>query len=120
MNRGKHKTLQRIEIIYLPLALLLIYVSMIKSFGNKVTESIWSGIRVKSLPLPAQEIGRRKLRILNNAVDLNDLRIPPANRLEKLAGNYRYFYSIRINDHWRIIFKWNAGNASEVEITDYH
>ncbi len=93
---------------------------MIKSFGNKETERIWAGERVKKLPIPVQEIGRRKLRILNNAVDLNDLRIPPANRLEKLAGNLRNFYSIRINDQWRMIFKWNAGNASEVGTIDYH
>lgn len=105
---------------YIPLALLLINVCMIKSFGNKETERIWAGERVKKLPMPVQEIGRRKLRILNNAVDLNDLRIPPANRLEKLAGNLKNFYSIRINDQWRIIFKWNAGNVSEVEIIDYH
>ena len=93
---------------------------MIKSFGNKETERIWAGVRMKNLPMPVQEIGRRKLRMLNNAIDLNDLKIPPANRLEKLAGNLKNFYSIRINDQWRIIFKWNAGNASEVEIIDYH
>ena len=62
----------------------------------------------------------RKLRMIHNAIDLADLRIPPANRLEKLSGDLRSFYSIRINDQWRIIFKWNAGNASEVEIIDYH
>lgn len=67
-----------------------------------------------------QEAGRRKLRMLNNAVDMSDLRIPPANRLEKLSGNLKGFYSIRINDQWRIIFKWNAGNAFEVDIIDYH
>lgn len=58
--------------------------------------------------------------MLNNSINLSDLRIPPANRLEKLAGRLKDFYSIRINDQWRIIFKWNAGNASEVEIIDYH
>jgi proteic killer suppression protein len=58
--------------------------------------------------------------MLNNSVDLGDLRIPPANRLEKLAGHLKSFYSIRINDQWRIIFKWNSGNAFEVEIIDYH
>ena len=93
---------------------------MIKSFGNKESERVWVGERVKKLPMTVQEIGRRKLRILNNAVDLNDLRIPPANKLEKLAGNLKGFYSIRINDQWRIIFKWNIGNAFEVEIIDYH
>jgi Plasmid maintenance system killer protein len=58
--------------------------------------------------------------MLNNSIDLADLRIPPSNRLEKLSGNLKDFYSIRINDQWRIIFKWNSGNAFEVEITNYH
>jgi proteic killer suppression protein len=93
---------------------------MIVSFGSKDTEQIWQGTRVKKLPSGVQEVGRRKLRMLNNAVDLADLRIPPANRLEKLKGRQKAFYSIRINDQWRIIFKWNAGNASDVEIVDYH
>lgn len=93
---------------------------MIISFGNKETEDIWIGIRVKKWPIQIQEIGRRKLRMINNAVDLNDLKIPPANRLEKLSGNLKLYFSIRLNDQWRIIFKWSAGNASEVEIIDYH
>ncbi len=93
---------------------------MIISFGNSDTEQVSLGNRVKKLPLEIQNIGRRKLRMLNNAVDIADLRIPPANRLEKLAGKLKDFYSIRINDQWRIIFKWNAGNACEVEIVDYH
>lgn len=93
---------------------------MIVSFGNTDTEKIWTGQRVKKLPIEIQNIGRRKLRMLNNSFNLTDLRIPPANRLEKLTGKLREFYSIRINDQWRIIFKWNAGNAAEVEIIDYH
>jgi toxin HigB-1 len=93
---------------------------MIVSFGSKDTEYIWQGTRIKKLPPSVQEIGRRKLRMLNNAMDLIDLRIPPANRLEKLGGRLKTFYSIRINDQWRIIFKWKAGNASHVEIVDYH
>jgi toxin HigB-1 len=93
---------------------------MIVSFGSKDTESIWLGTRVKKLPPTIQEIGRRKLRMLNSAMDLADLRIPPANKLEKLSGRRKAFYSIRINDQWRIIFKWSAGNASDVEIMDYH
>ena len=93
---------------------------MIVSFGSKITESVWQGQRVSKLPLIVQEVGRRKLRMLNNAVDLADLRVPPANRLEKLSGNLKNYYSIRINDQWRVIFKWTAGNASEVEILDYH
>ena len=93
---------------------------MIVSFGSKETESIWNGTRVRKMPLDIQNTGRRKLRMLNNSQDLNDLRIPPSNRLEKLTGNLKAFYSIRINKQWRIIFKWSKGNASEVEIIDYH
>jgi len=93
---------------------------MLISFGDKDTKKIWEGERVKGLPTEIQEIGRRKLRILNNAQDLNDLQIPPSNRLEKLKGNLKDFYSIRINNQWRIIFKWNNGNAKQVAIIDYH
>ena len=93
---------------------------MIISFGNAETEKVWSGERVKKLPAEIQQIGRRKLRMLNNSMDLADLKIPPSNRLEKLSGKLMVFYSIRINDKWRIIFQWNSGNASEVEIIDYH
>ena len=93
---------------------------MIISFGNSETEKVWSGERVKVLSKEIQEIGRRKLRMLNNSVDLADLRIPPSNRLEKLSGKLKEFYSMRINNQWRIVFKWNAGNASNVEIIDYH
>ena len=93
---------------------------MIISFGNSETEQVWLGNRLKKLPIKIQNTGRRKLRMLNNSVDIADLRIPAANRLEKLKGKLKDFYSIRINDQWRIIFKWNAGSASEVEIIDYH
>ena len=93
---------------------------MIISFGNPDSEKVWNGIRVKKLPLEIQNIGRRKLRMLNNSINLADLRIPPSNRLEKLSGKLKDFYSIRINDQWRIIFKWNSGNAFDVEIIDYH
>ena len=93
---------------------------MIISFGSKKTESIWNGERVKKLPLEVQKIGRRKLRMLNNAQNITDLRVPPSNRLEKLKGDLKRFYSIRINDQWRIIFQWNKGQALEVEIMDYH
>lgn len=93
---------------------------MLISFGNKHTAKIWQGEKTKRLPKELQEIARRKLRMLNNSQNLTDLRVPPANRLEKLKGNYKNYYSIRINDQWRIIFKWNNGNASEVEIIDYH
>jgi proteic killer suppression protein len=93
---------------------------MIISFGNKDTKKIWEGERIKGLSTELQETSRRKLRILNNSQDINDLMIPPSNRLEKLKGNLKEFYSIRINNQWRIIFKWNNGNATEVEIIDYH
>jgi toxin HigB-1 len=93
---------------------------MIISFGSKETEKIWNGERVKNLPIEIQEVGRRKLRMLNNSQNLMDLRIPPSNKLEKLEGKFKGLYSIRINDQWRIIFKWEKGNAEEVEIIDYH
>lgn len=93
---------------------------MIKEFGDKETEKIWNGIRSKKLPSEIQNMARRKLRILNNAVDINDLRIPPANRLEKLKGDLSEFHSIRINNQWRIIFKWLNNDAYEVKILDYH
>ena len=93
---------------------------MIISFGSSETEKVWKGERVKKWPTEIQNIGRRKLRMLNNSTDLADLRIPQANRLEKLSGNLKEFYSIRINNQWRIMFKWNAGNAFLVEIIDYH
>ena len=93
---------------------------MIKSFGSKESEKIWMGEAVKKIPLNIQQSGRRKFRMINNSIDLADLRIPPANRLEKLSGNFKGFYSIRINKQWRIIFKWQSGNAFEVEIIDYH
>ncbi|MFA7445707.1 MAG: type II toxin-antitoxin system RelE/ParE family toxin [Flavobacteriaceae bacterium] len=93
---------------------------MIISFGNKETEKIWNGEVSKKLPGEIQEVARRKLRMLNNSVDVSDLRIPPSNHLEKLKGNLKDFYSIRINNQWRIVFKWENSNALEVEIIDYH
>jgi proteic killer suppression protein len=91
---------------------------MIISFGSKDTWEIWKGERVKIIPPEIQQVGRRKLRMLNNAQNWSDLRIPPSNRLEKLQGSD--FYSIRINDQWRIIFQWVNNNAYEVQIIDYH
>ena len=93
---------------------------MLRSFGSKETEKVWNGIRSSKLPPEMQNIARRKLRMINNSFDLKDLRIPPSNRLEKLSGNRKDFYSIRINDQWRIIFIWEEGHAFEVEIVDYH
>ena len=91
---------------------------MIVSFGSKDSEKIWNGDRVKKIPIEIQQTGRRKLRMINNSQNLSDLRIPPSNRLEKLQGSD--FYSIRINDQWRIVFRWIENNAHDVEIVDYH
>jgi proteic killer suppression protein len=93
---------------------------MLRSFGSKETEKIWNGERSSKIPPEVQKVGRRKLRMTNNSFDLNDLRIPPSNRLEKLCGNLKEHHSIRINDQWRIIFKWQVGHAYEVKIIDYH
>ncbi len=93
---------------------------MIKSFKDLQTEMIWKGIRSKKLPSDIQETARRKLRMINNAHILPDLRVPPANRLESLKGDREEQYSIRINDQWRICFRWSDGDATGVEITDYH
>ena len=93
---------------------------MIVSFGSKDSEKIWNGTVVKKPSIEIQQIARRKLRMLNNSQNLNDLRIPPSNRLEKLSGDFKKFYSIRINNQWRIIFMWENGNANEVQIVDYH
>ena len=114
-----------IQIVYLKKKVVTFDVSsesigMIISFGNDETELTWKGVRVKKWSLELQKIGRRKLRMLHNSVDLADLKIPPSNRLEKLSGNLKDYYSIRINNQWRILFKWNNGNASLVTIIDYH
>ncbi len=93
---------------------------MIKTFGTKETEKVWSGEGSRKLPRVIQNIARRKLRMLNNAAMLDDLRIPPSNRLEKLRGDREGQFSIRINDQWRICFHWHQGDAYDVEITDYH
>ena len=93
---------------------------MILTFGSKDTEKIWNGERAKRIPLEIQQIGRRKLRMLNNSQNITDLKVPPSNRLEKLSGKLKDFHSIRINDQWRIIFRWQNNHAREVEIIDYH
>jgi len=93
---------------------------MIISFGSKDTEKIWEGKIVRRLPIEIQNIGRRKLRMLHNSQSILDLRIPPSNRLEKLSGKLSDFYSIWINDQWRIIFIWENNQAYQVQIIDYH
>jgi proteic killer suppression protein len=93
---------------------------MIVSFGDKATHKIWDGERISGFSTEVQETTRRKLRMLNNSVNIKDLMIPPSNRLEKLKGNLKNVYSIRVNDQWRIIFHWENGNAYHVKLTDYH
>lgn len=93
---------------------------MIRSFANKETQKIWEGVRVKWLSVALQEVARRKLRMLNSSHSLLDLQIPPSNRLEKLKGDLRGYFSIRVNDQWRIIFKWENGKAENVTLIDYH
>lgn len=93
---------------------------MISGFRDKTTERIWGGEGDRRLPSEVQKIARRKLRMLNNARSLEDLRIPPANRLESLRGDRAGQYSIRINRQWRICFVWSDGHADAVEIVDYH
>jgi proteic killer suppression protein len=93
---------------------------MIISFAEKSTQKIWNGEWVKGYSIDVQDTARRKLRMLNNSFDIKDLMIPPSNRLEKLKGNRKDFYSIRVNDQWRLIFRWTNGNAPIVELIDYH
>ena len=93
---------------------------MIISFKDSETEKIYNLTRSRRLPSDIQQIALRKLRMINNARNINDLRVPPANRLEKLTGNRAGQYSIRINDQWRICFDWQDDNAYNVEIADYH
>ena len=94
--------------------------NMIVSFSSKQTEKIYNGERAAKLPLDIQRIALRKLILLDQSQDIKDLTIPLSNRLEKLKGNMKEYYSIRINDQWRIIFKWINNNPHDVEIVDYH
>jgi len=93
---------------------------VIKSFASDDTGRIWNGDRVRGLPLEVQNVARRKLRMLNNATQLLELKVPPNNRLEKLLGRRKGQFSIRVNDQWRICFRWQREDAYEVEIVDYH
>ncbi|MFX1674322.1 type II toxin-antitoxin system RelE/ParE family toxin [Paraburkholderia sp. A2WS-5] len=92
----------------------------IQNFEDRETALIWTGERSRRLPAEMQQIARRKLRMLHAAHDLADLLIPPANRLELLKGDRAGQDSIRINDQWRVCFRWSNGNAYDVEIVDYH
>lgn len=93
---------------------------MIRSFADTETETVWSGRRSKKLPPDMQAVALRKLRMVNQARVLADLRIPPGNRLEALKGSRSDQHSIRINGQWRICFIWHDGGPSHVEIVDYH
>ena len=96
---------------------------MIISFGDKITENIFDGINSKAARSISHNIWKtacRKLDMINAAYELSDLQVPPANKLEKLKGKLSGYYSIRVNDQFRIIFRWNNHNAENVQITDYH
>ena len=93
---------------------------MIRSFGDIDTELISMGTRSRKLPQDIQNVARRKLRMIEAANEINDLCVPPGNRLEQLSGNLEGFWSIRINDQWRVVFEFKNGGADNVKITDYH
>lgn len=93
---------------------------MIKSFRDRDAEHVFHRRRVRGLGTDVQKAGLRKLRMLDAATSINDLRVPPGNRLERLGGGRAGQYSIRINRQWRICFRWHAGDAYDVEIVDYH
>lgn len=93
---------------------------MIKTFKDHETLKIYQRQRSRKLPSDIQQAALRKLRMINNAVSINDLRVPPANRLEKLSGDREGQWSIRINDQWRVCFQWEGSDAYDVEIADYH
>jgi len=96
------------------------YQTMIISFGDKETAAVFAGHTVRRLPQDMQQTARRKLKQLDAARVLDDLRIPPGNRLEALKGDRKGEWSIRINDQWRICFRWDEGNVDNVQIVDYH
>lgn len=96
---------------------------MIESFGNALAEDLFDDKRTKAtraFPPELRRVARRKLLYLHDAAELRDLRVPPGNRLERLKGDWKGFNSIRINNQWRVDFIWKAGNASDVQIVDYH
>ncbi len=93
---------------------------MIKSFSGKKAESVWNRESLKGFPADLQRSALKKLRMLNNSKTLDDLKIPPSNHLEKLLGDMKGMYSIRVNKQWRITFKFESGDAYNVEIVDYH
>ena len=93
---------------------------MIRTFKDEETRKIYQRQRSRKLPVDIQQVALRKLRMVNNAISINDLRVPPANHLEKLKGDRAGQWSIRINEQWRVCFQWKESDAYDVEITDYH
>jgi proteic killer suppression protein len=96
---------------------------MIENFGNRLAEDLFfdrQSRKTRSFPSELRRPARRKLLYLHDASELGDLRVPPGNRLESLKGEWRGFYSIRINDQWRVVFRWQGGHAAEVRLVDYH
>ncbi len=96
---------------------------MIESFGNALAEDLFDDKRTRatrSFPPELRRVARRKLLYLHDASELGDLRAPPGNRLELLKGDWAGFHSIRINDQWRLVFRWQSGSAFEVQVVDYH
>jgi proteic killer suppression protein len=93
---------------------------MIRSFADRETERLWAGGRSRRLPPDIQRNALQRLRLIGRAERVEDLRVPPGNRLEALSGDRRGQYSIRINNQWRICFRWRDGGAEDVEICDYH
>ena len=96
---------------------------MIETFGNALAEDLFDDKRTKatrSFPPELRRAGRRKLLYLHDASELRDLRVPPGNRLEPLKGKRKGSHSIRINDQWRVVFRWEGGNALDVQVLDYH
>ncbi len=93
---------------------------MIASFKDKRTAAVWAGRLPKGFPADGANAARRKLRMVDAAIRLNDLEVPPGNRLEALKGKRRGQHSIRVNDQWRVCFVWQEGGAHEIEVTDYH
>jgi proteic killer suppression protein len=96
---------------------------VIEAFGNALAEDLFDDKRTKAtraFPPELRRAGRRKLLYLHDASELKDLRVPPGNRLERLKGRWQGFHSIRINNQWRVIFRWKSGNAFKVQVIDYH
>ena len=93
---------------------------VIQSFADKATAAVFAGMEVRRLPRPIQDTARRKLKLIDAASSLDTLRVPPGNRLEALHGDRKGQWSIRVNQQWRICFRWSDGDAHDVEIVDYH